>query len=564
MEDCLAVARIGCATRPAKIDLVAAERVSASVDRLLAAVPCDAGPVSARRWLRAADRLLPVAGEHDRARLLQARANLVPCHSVPDEAVPDEGAPLDDVMHAAELFEQLGEPLAAATNFAAAADAAAREGRITIALEAAVQALVALGSAVRAGAEAERDLGDEAHLAARLGALCRQLFDYPRALRFYELALDALSGRPGHECCAPNAMAAVAELLLAHVAELGPDDPQRCPLLDRAERTAERLLAVPGPAVFRQVHGPRLMADVLCARGRPAQAWPLLADVRGALDDPDVDAAVHGVVHLSVGRCLLLLDREDAVVELDHAVSLFDSCGGSEPSGEPHLAELLTALRLRSTARQVVGDVQGALEDARRIADLLWARHRRHVGGFMDQVWSRAGVEEERRDLQERTEALMATAEQDPLTGLANRRALTRFCGDLLPGGEVSLVLIDVDHFKTVNDRFGHGVGDAVLRSLAGLLTRSVRSFDVVARWGGEEFLIALPGGSARLGGDAAARVCSRVRAHPWRQLAEGLCVTVSAGVASGPVAELDVVLDRADAALYAAKRGGRNRAVVR
>jgi diguanylate cyclase (GGDEF)-like protein len=306
------------------------------------------------------------------------------------------------------------------------------------------------------------------------------------------------------------------------------------------------------------------MADVLCARGRPAQAWPLLVDVRSALGDPDVDAAVHGVVHLSVGRCLLLLQRDGAVAELDNAVSLFDSCGGAEPSGEPHLAELLTALRLRSMARQSVGDVPGALDDARRIADLLWARHRRHVGGFMDQVWSRAGVEEERRDLQERTEALMATAEQDPLSGLANRRALTRFCGDLLPGGEVSLVLIDVDHFKAVNDRFGHGVGDAVLRSLAGVLTRSVRSFDVVARWGGEEFLIALPGGSARLGSDAAARVCSRVRAHPWWQLAEGLCVTVSAGVASGPVAELDVVLDRADAALYAAKRGGRNRAIVR
>jgi diguanylate cyclase (GGDEF)-like protein len=181
----------------------------------------------------------------------------------------------------------------------------------------------------------------------------------------------------------------------------------------------------------------------------------------------------------------------------------------------------------------------------------------------MDQVWSRAGAEEERRDLQERTEALLATAEQDPLTGLANRRALDRIRDQMGADGQVSLVLIDVDHFKAVNDRHGHALGDAVLRSLGGLLTRSVRTMDVVARWGGEEFLIALPGGSGRLGADAADRVCRRVRNHPWRQLADGLGVTVSAGVASGPVADLDVVLARADAALYTAKRSGRDRAVV-
>jgi diguanylate cyclase (GGDEF)-like protein len=267
-----------------------------------------------------------------------------------------------------------------------------------------------------------------------------------------------------------------------------------------------------------------------------------------------------GPVHLSAGRCLSLLGRHaEAVAALDRAVEAIDV---PSEQGGPHLAELLVALRLRSSARERTGDAAGALADARRLADLLWIRHRRHVGGFMDQVWSRAGAEEERRDLQERAEALLATAEQDPLTGLANRRALDRFRDRMAADGEVSLVLIDVDHFKSVNDRHGHAVGDAVLRSLGGLLTRSVRTMDVVARWGGEEFLIALPG-SGRIGADAAARVCRRVRTHPWRHLADGLGLTVSAGVASGPVAELDVVLARADAALYAAKRAGRDQAVV-
>jgi diguanylate cyclase (GGDEF)-like protein len=496
MEDCLPVARIGRTAGPGRIDLAAAERVSASAT---------------------------------------------------------------EAIHAAELYERLGEPLSAATHFAAAADSAACEGRIAVALETAVRALVALGGAVRAGTDAERDLPAEAQLAVRLGALCRRLSDYPRALRFYELALDALRGGPDHCGHALSAMTAVAELLLVQVAELGPDDPERVRLLDRAERMARRLRTTSPSDLYRRVHGPRLLADVLCASGRAAQAWPLLVDVRGAVADLGVDSADLGVAHLAAGRCLLLLDRDGAVAELDRAVELLDE----EVSGAPSPAELLMALRLRSAARQSAGDVTGALDDARRLADLVWACHQRHVGGFMDQVWSRAGAEEERRDLEERTEALMASAEQDPLTGLANRRALTRFCGDLLPSGEASFVLIDVDHFKTVNDRFGHGVGDAVLQSLAVLLTRSVRTLDVVARWGGEEFLVALPGASSGMGADAAARICRRVREHSWSELADGLGVTVSAGVASGPVAELDVVLDRADSALYAAKNQGRDRSVV-
>ncbi|MDQ1286675.1 MAG: hypothetical protein QG622_240 [Actinomycetota bacterium] len=569
MEDCLSVARIGCIAVPARIDLVAAERVSASVDRLLAVAPGEGSVVPVRRWLRAVERLLPVAGEYDRQRLLSARAGILPL------AVPSDGSsaesvapgepdrrgemPVTDAVLAAEIYEQLGEPLAAATNYAAAADTAAGEGRVAVALDTAVRALVALGGAVRERPDAERDLTAEAHLAVRLGGLCRQLIDYPRALHFYELALEALHAQTEHDSCVPGALTATAELLLAQAVELDWEDPERARLLDRAERAAHRLSTGPGSDLFHRLHGPRLLADVLCARGRPARAWSLLPGVLRAAADLDAAPSVRGAVHLSVGRCLAELGSDDAVADLDRAVALLEA----GTPGTPPSAELFTALRLRSLARQRAGDVQGALDDARRLADLLWARHRRHVPAFMEQVWSRAGAEEERRDLEERTEALMASAEQDPLTGLANRRALTRFCGDLLPGGEVSLVLIDVDHFKAVNDRFGHGVGDAVLKALADLLTRSVRTLDVVARWGGEEFLIALPGGTGRMGADAAARVCCRVRAHPWRDLAEGLEVTVSAGVASGPVAELDVVLDRADAALYAAKHDGRNRSVV-
>jgi diguanylate cyclase (GGDEF)-like protein len=559
------------------VDLVAAERVAERVGHLLASIPARGDGTGGRRWLREVELLLPATGDEARARLLAARA-----------AVRGEGAASGrrgaasgvqrDAIEAAELFERIGEPLAAATNYAVAATAAVRSGRIGPALETAVRALVAFDATPggELGDGQAEDSRAEAHLAGMLGVLCHHFFDYPRALRFYELALTGSRGDGGAQRWS-LAMRDIAEVLLAQARELDADPEAQGRLLDRAEELARRLIADGSPARARTFDGPRLLATVMCERQRPGQAWALLQGVRAATSttaaisptsttsptsptrpggsQPD-DPGALGALHLATGRCLLLLDRPaEAVAELDAALALLGS--------ELDLAARILALRLRSLARQQDGDVLGALADARRLADLLWNRHQRQVGGFMDQLWSRAGVEGERRDLEARTEALLRSAEQDPLTELANRRALERFCGQIRGDREVCLVLIDIDDFKQVNDRFGHAAGDWVLCEMAGLLTRSVRSVDVVARWGGEEFLIALPGGSGRLGSDAATRVCERVREHPWHQVATGLRVTVSAGVASGPVDDLDAVLRQADAAMYRAKRAGRDQVVT-
>jgi len=559
-----------------RIDLAAVERTAAEVGRVLAAVPTGLEAAGALAWLVEVERLLPVSGEHDRAKLLQARAAVRSAgephgHGAPAEAV------LVDAATAGALFEQMGDPLPAATNFAAAANAAVQTGHLPFALETAVRALVALGDVPPGAADRPGHGSDvEADLAARLGALCRQLLDYPRAQRFYELALAASAGgasaggaagpRPaagfadgpvgdfadpdGRSC---PAVAAIADLLLARVADLPPDDAERPALLARAEELARRLLREGNPDAFRTVHGPRLLADVLCERALPGLAQEVLSAVPARLPDD-----LAGPVLLTAGRCLMLLHRPaEAVERLDRALALL-------AEGQ-HLAGRLAALRLRSAARQAAGDVPGALADARLLAALLWSHHQRQVGSFMDQLWSRAGAEGECRDLEAQARALLVTSEQDPLTGLANRRAVERFCASLPPGSSLSLVLVDVDHFKKVNDRFGHGVGDAVLRETADLLTRSVRAMDVVARWGGEEFLIAVPGGVGvhPLGTDAAGRVCRRVREHDWEPLAPGLGVTVSAGVASGSPVALDDVLQRADTALYRAKSTGRDRAVA-
>jgi len=153
-------------------------------------------------------------------------------------------------------------------------------------------------------------------------------------------------------------------------------------------------------------------------------------------------------------------------------------------------------------------------------------------------------------------------ATEDALTGLPNRR----FADQRLPelsaaGGPLCVAVADVDRFKGVNDRFGHFIGDEVLRRIARLLRADVRDHDLLARFGGEEFLIVFSGVEAP---DAAARceaMRQRVEAYPWGQVQAGLSVTISLGLAAMPPGgDLAAALTLADQRLYAAKHAGRNR----
>jgi diguanylate cyclase (GGDEF)-like protein len=168
----------------------------------------------------------------------------------------------------------------------------------------------------------------------------------------------------------------------------------------------------------------------------------------------------------------------------------------------------------------------------------------------------------------ERVQLHRALADTDPLTGVANRRRSEELMGQLLhlagrQGQPLSLAVIDLDHFKQVNDRHGHGVGDDVLRRVARLLERSFRAEDVVARWGGEEFLVAMYGMDRDDGVQRIAEVLETLRAESFEAAgAEPFQVTFSGGVAQFPMdgAELATLYRAADAALYQAKEGGRDR----
>jgi len=154
----------------------------------------------------------------------------------------------------------------------------------------------------------------------------------------------------------------------------------------------------------------------------------------------------------------------------------------------------------------------------------------------------------------------------DPLTGLANRRELQRLGDALLaePGRPVAVVAIDVDHFKAINDARGHEAGDVVLVALAERLQRAARPGDVVARLGGEEFVVLMPDTTLEEARGRAETLREDVARSPIAVDGGPLAMTVSAGVvARGESAHLAAMLRAADQAMYAAKAAGRNRVVV-
>ena len=165
---------------------------------------------------------------------------------------------------------------------------------------------------------------------------------------------------------------------------------------------------------------------------------------------------------------------------------------------------------------------------------------------------------------------LKKLSREDALTGLLNRRMiLERATAEWVRWrryvSAFSIMIIDADNFKSINDRYGHLVGDQVLRSIANTIKRSIRSVDMVGRLGGEEFVVVMPETSAEGALAASQNIMSHIRQARLRTDDFVIQMTVSIGIATVSLDDknFDAVLQRADVALYAAKRQGKDRAVV-
>jgi diguanylate cyclase (GGDEF)-like protein/PAS domain S-box-containing protein len=253
--------------------------------------------------------------------------------------------------------------------------------------------------------------------------------------------------------------------------------------------------------------------------------------------------AVEEAIGRSVLDNVVEEDREEIVERLRGlTLGLFDSTRHQfrfrNASGEHRWGEV-QAYRLVSPGGEMTG-AAGIIVD------------------ISDRLALAALAEDGRRRAERDAEAALLLAATDELTGVASRRAFLAVLDQQLTAGEpLAIALFDIDHFKQVNDRYGHGVGDEVLQRVAALAESSVRDRDVVGRLGGEEFAVLMPGATV----DQAAAIGERLRKacadafHP-----PGIPVTVSLGVSASLGGESAAeLLRQADTALYQAKYDGRN-----
>lgn len=189
-----------------------------------------------------------------------------------------------------------------------------------------------------------------------------------------------------------------------------------------------------------------------------------------------------------------------------------------------------------------------------------------HVAGELSRL--RVGQKAQKIALREALDRVHQLATHDELTGLPNRRHVQQWMAHEMArqqrqGATLCVALLDMDHFKRINDQHGHAMGDEVLRQFSAQAQRVLRDGDVMARWGGEEFLLVMPDTTL----DQAEAVLHRLRLHLQRPASWGACagapVSFSAGLTAHASAEsLDDTVKRADHALYQAKRQGRDRIV--
>jgi diguanylate cyclase (GGDEF)-like protein len=233
------------------------------------------------------------------------------------------------------------------------------------------------------------------------------------------------------------------------------------------------------------------------------------------------------------------------------------------------LASLFECYREQTRQIERVSRIADRYQDAERDRGLSYAaRYQRQLRQVEKIVRISDRYQNMLRDINERLHWLSS---RDELTGLPNRRfALVRLREELQrlgqDGGQFCLVLADVDHFKNINDSFGHDVGDRALEAIAHGLSEGVRDYDVCARWGGEEFLLLFP----QAGIDEVQRILGRLRtqvsALSGQLLPEGTAaLTLSFGltVCRDPAEPLNAMLQRVDQALYQAKHQGRDCVVI-
>jgi diguanylate cyclase len=280
----------------------------------------------------------------------------------------------------------------------------------------------------------------------------------------------------------------------------------------------------------------------------------------GRLTEADLEQIYE--TYLSQIKTTERIDKVGARVigEIDDVMRLINDALGMSASYDDTLSGATEKLALARDRDQVKAIVETLVKSTREMRDTNKALEDRLT-------LSKAEIS----DLQQSLEAIRAESLTDPLTGLGNRkyfdRSIDMAVHNALASAEpLSLLMFDIDHFKSFNDSYGHLTGDQVLRLVGMSLKQTIKGQDITARYGGEEFAVVLPNTALRQALTVADHIRRAVMAKELKKKSTGEIlgrVTISVGVSMlKPGDNTDSLIERADACLYAAKRNGRNRVI--
>jgi diguanylate cyclase (GGDEF)-like protein len=471
---------------------------------------------------------------------------------------------------ARELYERNGDNAGVARTLSVAAVSLGRIGD-------SAQALDLLQAAHRL-AQTLHDPGTEFRIWINMSVVYETLADYPKAIATAETAI-ALGERTAAD--AQMKLHAQTKLCIYRVKHglerkaAGAHDEARellAPLVDAIAQHCQ---------LCRDAGFDHMVTAMLSVAGSAQLALGAPELARSVLEEGLALAMTKGLGREQARFLLTLGEAEHAAGEATKAFDrLLAALKLAQQLGEPEL--IAQAYLQLSRTLETKGDHAGALAHFRRY-------HETHVGTLRQNAATRAQVlaiqldneraridsevlrlratelENDKRSLMSQAEQLSRHANEDPLTGLGNRRYFSERLAQIRASSasaslNVVLAIADIDHFKHVNDRFSHAIGDQVLRQVGALFREHCRPQDAVARFGGEEFVLALVDTSTQNAQRIADRLRQRIAEHDWSTIQPGLSVTISIGLADCVAGgEAEHAFSRADMALYAAKNNGRN-----
>jgi diguanylate cyclase (GGDEF)-like protein len=374
----------------------------------------------------------------------------------------------------------------------------------------------------------------------RMGIAADGLERHDESMSYYRRAME-IDQAHGNAAGRALGMMGIATVLLARAEWMRADEAM--------DEVLPVLLDDPAHAAYAG-DGLRLKAEALLGQGRHAEALEFLEQALSLYLRTGRPAQHRAWLHERFCRAHRGLGAHDRALEHHerfHALTV---------------EHLHTQADARMSQMMVQFDTERAVKDG-EISRLRNVELEREIA---ERRQAEAALARAKAELEETNRELRALSLRDALTGAYNRRYLDErlaeaFALALRQSQPLSVMICDVDDFKRINDTFSHAVGDEVLRTIAGILRHNVRQSDVVARFGGEEFVVIFPCATPGQAHAAGEKLCRLVMEHPWHTVHPLLAVTLSAGVAAADgQPNHEKLLSDADRKLYQAKRRGKNR----